>query len=193
MKKYTYAALAAIFVTFFGVLPAFAQDSQSQPRRRLDNVDVKYTSLIKEVPAPPVEVPPAKPADAKTTKANRRVTKYKPFNYELSRQITTDSLKPLDLFTTGNTTIDSFIRDSGVRNGVDPVLIYAIMHQESAFKPHAVSYKGARGLMQLMPGTAARFGVRNIFDPRENIEGGTKYMRFLLDSFDGDVALALAG
>jgi soluble lytic murein transglycosylase-like protein len=73
------------------------------------------------------------------------------------------------------------------------VLIYAVMHQESAFRPHAISPKGARGLMQLMPMTAARFGVRNIFDPRENIEGGARYMRFLLDMFDGDVHLALAG
>jgi soluble lytic murein transglycosylase-like protein len=56
-----------------------------------------------------------------------------------------------------------------------------------------MSYKGARGLMQLMPGTAARFGVNSIWDPRQNIEGGTRYMRFLLDQFDGDVKLALAG
>lgn len=146
-------------------------------------------------PAAAPEVAPAKTTAAmKNAKlAARRVTRYKPFNYELSRQITSDSIKPLEMFTTGNTAVDGFIRDSGVRNGVDPVLIYAIMHQESAFKPTAVSNKGARGLMQLMPGTAARFGVRNIFEPRENIEGGAKYMRFLLDSFDGDVALALAG
>jgi soluble lytic murein transglycosylase-like protein len=67
------------------------------------------------------------------------------------------------------------------------------MHQESSFKRGAISPKGARGLMQLMPGTAARFGVTNIFDPRQNIEGGARYMRFLLNAFDGDVALALAG
>jgi soluble lytic murein transglycosylase-like protein len=67
------------------------------------------------------------------------------------------------------------------------------MHQESTFKPRAMSYKGARGLMQLMPGTAQRFGVSNIWDPRQNIEGGTRYMRFLLDLFEGDVNLALAG
>src|SRR4030095_1407564 len=71
--------------------------------------------------------------------------------------------------------------------------LYAIMHQESSFKRSAISPKGARGLMQLMPGTAFRFGVRNIFDPRQNIEGGARYMRFLLDQFDGDIPLALAG
>jgi soluble lytic murein transglycosylase-like protein len=67
------------------------------------------------------------------------------------------------------------------------------MHQESSFKPRAMSYKGARGLMQLMPGTASRFGVSNIWDPRQNIEGGARYMRFLLDMFSNDVRLALAG
>jgi hypothetical protein len=96
-------------------------------------------------------------------------------------------------FTTGNSDIDNFIVESGKRNSVDPLLLYSIMHQESSFKPRAMSYKGARGLMQLMPPTALRFGVTNIWDPRQNIEGGARYMRFLLDLFDGDVRLALAG
>jgi len=96
-------------------------------------------------------------------------------------------------FTTGNASIDNFIVDSGRRNAVDPLLLYAIMHQESTFKARAMSNKGARGLMQLMPGTAVRFGVTSIWDPQQNIEGGTRYMRFLLDKFDGNVELALAG
>ncbi|HKP45897.1 MAG TPA: lytic transglycosylase domain-containing protein [Pyrinomonadaceae bacterium] len=96
-------------------------------------------------------------------------------------------------FTTGDTSVDNFIIESGHRNLVDPLLLYAIMHQESTFKPRAMSNKGARGLMQLMPGTAARFGVSSIWDPKQNIEGGARYMRFLLDQFDGDVKLALAG
>jgi hypothetical protein len=96
-------------------------------------------------------------------------------------------------FTTGNSEVDNFIVESGKRNSVDPLLLYSIMHQESSFKPRAMSYKGARGLMQLMPPTAARFGVTNIWDPKQNIEGGARYMRFLLDLFDGDVRLALAG
>jgi len=96
-------------------------------------------------------------------------------------------------FTTGDSDIDSFIVESGKRNAVDPLLLYSIMHQESSFKTRAMSYKGARGLMQLMPPTAVRFGVTNIWDPKQNIEGGARYMRFLLDTFDGDVSLALAG
>jgi soluble lytic murein transglycosylase-like protein len=96
-------------------------------------------------------------------------------------------------FTTGNSDVDNYIVESGKRNSVDPLLLYSIMHQESSFKARAMSYKGARGLMQLMPGTASRFGVSNIWDPKQNIEGGARYMRFLLDMFDGDVRLALAG
>ena len=99
----------------------------------------------------------------------------------------------LEGFSTGDANVDRFITESSNRHGVDPLLIYSIMHRESSFKRFALSNKGARGLMQLMPATAARLGVRNIFDPQQNIEGGVKYMRFLLDLFDGDVRLALAG
>ena len=99
----------------------------------------------------------------------------------------------LDGFSTGDANVDRFIVESGRRHGVDPVLIYSIMHRESSFKKFALSHKGARGLMQLMPATAARLGVRDIYNPQQNIEGGVKYMRFLLNLFDGDVRLALAG
>lgn len=95
--------------------------------------------------------------------------------------------------TTGNPAYDALVLQSATRHGVDPNLIFAVMRQESGFHSRAVSYKGASGLMQLMPATARRFGVTNIFDPAQNIEAGTKYMRFLLDMFDGDVQLALAG
>jgi hypothetical protein len=101
--------------------------------------------------------------------------------------------KNMGAFTTGDSQIDSYIVDSCVRYGIDPLLIYAQMHQESTFKLKATSYKGARGLMQLMPATAIRFGVRDIYNPQQNIEGGVKYMRWLLNSFGGNVALALAG
>ena len=96
-------------------------------------------------------------------------------------------------YTTGSSEVDGYLIQSGTINGVDPLLLYSVMHQESSFKLRAISPKGARGLMQLMPGTAIRFGVTNIFDPRQNIEGGARYLRFLLDRFDGDVNLALAG
>ena len=96
-------------------------------------------------------------------------------------------------FTTGDPSIDSFIVDSSHRYSIDPLLIYSQMHQESSFKLRATSNKGASGLMQLMPATARRLGVSNIYDPKQNIEGGVKYMRMLLDMFGQDVNLALAG
>lgn len=99
----------------------------------------------------------------------------------------------LNGFTTGDAVIDSFIVESSKRYGIDPLLIYAQMHQESSFKIKATSYKGASGLMQLMPATARRFGVTQIYDPKQNIDAGVRYMRWLLDTFKGDVVLALAG
>ena len=96
-------------------------------------------------------------------------------------------------FTTGDALIDSYIVESSIRYNVDPLLIYAQMHQESSFKRKAVSYKGASGLMQLMPATARRFGVTEIFNPKQNIDAGIKYMRWLLNTFNQDLRLALAG
>lgn len=76
--------------------------------------------------------------------------------------------------------------------GVDPALIRAVMHAESWFEPEAVSHAGAQGLMQLMPGTAQRFGVANAFDPLENITGGVAYLAWLMEEFEGDLARVLA-
>ena len=90
-------------------------------------------------------------------------------------------------FTTGDVLIDSYIVDSSNRYSIDPLLIYSQMHQESSFKRQAISYKGASGLMQLMPATARRFGVTEIFNPKQNIDAGVKYMRWLLDTFNQDV------
>ncbi len=84
------------------------------------------------------------------------------------------------------------IQNASSRHGVDTQLIKAVIQVESAYNPYAVSRKGARGLMQLMPDTAARYGVRSIFDPQQNIEGGVKYLRDLLDLFGGDLALTIA-
>lgn len=93
----------------------------------------------------------------------------------------------------GNPQLEALISNAAQRNGIDEKLIWAVMRQESSFNSRAISYKGARGLMQLMPATAARFGVRDIFDPAQNIEGGARYLKFLLDTFNGDIELALAG
>jgi len=96
-------------------------------------------------------------------------------------------------WSTGNSKIDSLIRYYGSQHGVDPYLIYCLMSQESGFTSSATSPKGAQGLMQLMPGTAARYGVTNPYDVEQNIKGGTRYLKDLLKMFNGRVDLALAG
>lgn len=85
-------------------------------------------------------------------------------------------------------TIDAEAR----RHGVDPDLVHAVIRAESAYNPSARSHAGACGLMQLMPATARRFGVRDIWEPAQNIRGGVTYLRFLLDRFEGDIRLVLA-
>ena len=77
-------------------------------------------------------------------------------------------------------------------HGVDGALVHAVITAESGYNAAAVSKAGARGLMQLMPDTAARYGVRNIHDPRENINGGVRYLRDLMTMFSGNIELAVA-
>jgi len=87
---------------------------------------------------------------------------------------------------------EQIISACATKYGVNPSLIKAVIHAESGYNPNAVSRKGASGLMQLMPGTARLLKVSNSFDPKDNVEGGVKYLRFLLDTFRGDVPLAVA-
>jgi len=77
-------------------------------------------------------------------------------------------------------------------HGVDPNLVSAVMKTESNFNRWAVSQKGARGLMQLIPETGRRFGVRDFFDPEQNIDGAVRYLKYLLEKFDGNIELSLA-
>ena len=96
-------------------------------------------------------------------------------------------------WSTGNVKVDGLIRLYAKRYSVDPYLVFCVMHQESGFGAGATSPVGAMGLMQLMPGTAARYGVTNPYDPAQSIMGGTHYLSDLLRMFGGRVDLALAG
>jgi soluble lytic murein transglycosylase-like protein len=111
------------------------------------------------------------------------------------------SIEPEDVFTkaaappspdasTGQ--FDELIRAAAAKHGVDERLITLVIATESNFNPRAVSRKSAQGLMQLLPQTAAQYSVSNVFDPAQNIEGGTHYLKDLLDRYRGDLRLALA-
>ena len=191
-----------IVISLLSIVPVISQDRP----RILDNFDIARGVQVNRTEFIPVAAKLKKDTAAKMTPGKNLVQKT-----VQSRMSVTEGLASRDLpraeynklimaagsrmngFTTGDPMIDSYIVDSSRRYGIDPLLIYAQMHQESSFKLKALSHKGASGLMQLMPATARRLGVTNIYEPKQNIEGGVKYMRMLLDMFGGDVNLALAG
>jgi hypothetical protein len=91
-----------------------------------------------------------------------------------------------------NATLNSVVSEVSGRHNLDPDLVNSVIHAESGFNTRAVSRKGAQGLMQLMPKTAATLGVANAFDPQSNVEAGTRYLRDLLEKYNFDLAKALA-
>src|SRR5215213_9167522 len=117
---------------------------------------------------------------------------------EIPAKAAVDSAKvedyiPADIPSSGDRELDLIILRAGERHGVDPRFLHAVIWQESKYKVRARYGVGAQGLMQLMPPTARRFGCTDPHDAAANIEAGTKYLRFLLKRFNGNVSLALAG
>ncbi|MBV8855904.1 MAG: lytic transglycosylase domain-containing protein [Acidobacteria bacterium] len=110
----------------------------------------------------------------------------------VSAAVSIDDYIPADVPTSGDHDLDLVIERTGRNLGVDPRLIHAVIWQESKYKTDAESHVGAQGLMQLMPAAAKRFGCDDRNDVEGNITAGTKYLRFLLKRFDGNVTLALA-
>jgi soluble lytic murein transglycosylase-like protein len=217
MKKYSHLFL---FVVLLNVT-ANAQTTQSDDQRAAESQGLSRTGIAAlqslgraattlalmtadiavpvaplYLPAPPasdapaIEAAPIKVVDRVVAGANATAASSALIS---GRGIRNSVIKRLKGQTTGNARIDEIIVTAATRHGVEPLLLYSVMHQESAFDSQAVSPKGARGLMQLMPATAARFGVKNILDPEQNIHAAAQYLRFLLDIFNGDVSLALAG
>lgn len=202
MKKFLFAIVISAAISAVG----FAQDSS----RVFDNFDRSQGVPIYYPPPPPetavakrtrrvkrkgkwvtIEVP-ASGRTRKTASVSALSDGYGTSGY-LRTRLVMGSGNSLRGFTTGNPLYDKLIEEASRRHRIDPLLIYAQMHQESSFKPTARSHKGAAGLMQLIPATARRFGVTKIYDPKQNIDAGVLYMRWLLDLFDQDVVLALAG
>jgi soluble lytic murein transglycosylase-like protein len=187
---------AAILLLMIVSAPALAQN----PSYSIDNFDFQNGVRIQQA-TPKSPAIPSKLSSAARARASRKseaVSASQVLSSTLVQPTLMASSPAADLsslrgFTTGSSQVDGYLIDSGNRNGVDPLLLYSVMHQESSFKSQAISPKGARGLMQLMPGTAMRFGVTNIFDPRQNIEGGARYLRFLTERFNGELSLVLAG
>jgi len=103
-----------------------------------------------------------------------------------------DSFAPLPTPVTATAPFHEIVKAAATHYSVDADLISSVIAAESNFDPKAISKKNARGLMQLLPETAARFGVQNIFDPRENIDAGTHYLRDLLQRYNNNMSLALA-
>jgi hypothetical protein len=190
--------LLGIIVTAFLTI----SNAQAQTRSRVfDNFDtVKGVKIVTPTVAP-IIASKNKNSAKKTTQKTPQKTMGVQEGLSLTGDVQSTSLAKLLMssgnslrgFTTGDVLIDSYIVDSSKRYNIDPLLIYSQMHQESSFKLKATSYKGASGLMQLMPATAKRLGVSSIYEPKQNIDGGVKYMRMLLDMFNQDVVLALAG
>lgn len=96
------------------------------------------------------------------------------------------------LFRADPSTYDPLIKTVATRHGVDFALVKAIMHVESSFNPYAVSHKGALGLMQVLPGTARRHGVEDVYDPQQNIEAGVRHIKFLSEMFNHKQYLVIA-
>jgi soluble lytic murein transglycosylase-like protein len=88
--------------------------------------------------------------------------------------------------------VEKLVREAAQRHRMDPALVRAVIETESNWNPHAYSHKGAGGLMQLIPTTAQRYGAYDVFDPQQNIDAGVKYLRTLLERYNGNLDLALA-
>ena len=101
------------------------------------------------------------------------------------------TIADVDCLPVPDAQIAPVLLDAAQREGLEPKLLTAVIQRESAFRPCAISAKGAQGLMQLMPDTAGRFGVSDPFDPKQNIDAGAKYIKELLTRYSGNLSLAL--
>lgn len=142
-------------------------------------VDVPTSEIDHFEAAPDLPVAAAVPAASRTPRVP-------------SPNVVQNAKAPLSFPARPVADLNQVVHEASDRYQLDPDLVNSVIKAESAFNAHAVSPKGARGLMQLMPGTASQLGVPNAFDPQENVEGGTKYLRELLERYNFDLVKALA-
>lgn len=166
-------------------------DRISQIERRLQSLEAKFTSSTGMHPmsgAPRVTSGPTQSGEGvnfqNLVNSMADEQKFKP-QYGGSSRVGSSRPDPAQF--------DGMIQAASKKWNVDESLIRAVIKQESGYDPQATSHCGAQGMMQLMPETAADLGVTDAYDPQQNIMGGTRYLRGLLDRFDGNISKALAG
>jgi len=135
---------------------------------------------VDETPVTPEPQPVAQPAPQPSVQTSA------------AKPATAASQTALTAKVTQNIDLDQVVREASTKNRLDPDFVSSVIRAESNFKPHAVSKKGAQGLMQLMPSTAAQLGVADAFDPKANVEAGTAHLSALLDLYNNDPIKALA-
>lgn len=157
-----------------GMMPDFEVPTEQATYQNVKNSKISTEDKREQAQAEKIKMD-AKPKEAVADKTETTI----------KQRVTNASTQRIDSF-------DNVIERIAKEEGVDPKLLKAMIHQESGGKHNAVSYKGAGGLMQLMPGTAKAMGVKDRFDPEQNIRGGAKYLAQQLKRHNGDVKLALA-
>jgi soluble lytic murein transglycosylase-like protein len=169
-------------------------NSNPAPSSQKTHARSTITSPAPVVAAQPVisdvDRPPAPPRPTVSAKPSRPVEP-PAIPSTADTEETGSFVKPADP-STAQDPIDRLVDQAAQRHQVDPALVKAVITTESGWNPNAVSRKGAEGLMQLIPDTAERFGVGNPLDPAQNVEGGTTYLKWLLDRYNGDLRKTLA-
>jgi soluble lytic murein transglycosylase-like protein len=154
-------------------------------------VDIQTQSIASFEPDEP-DVAPVPPIQSSAADAAPAAIQPQPGIAVLPVIVSPVGASPQSAFPQNKAAIDQLIRDASGRHQLDPDFVSSVIKAESNFQPRAVSKKGAQGLMQLMPATAALLGVNNPFDPKANVEGGTAYLSQLLDLYHNDPIKALA-
>lgn len=165
---------------------AFCASAASAQIAVVERQDGRQIFVNADPPRKLAKIDLAQPASAgRSVSVKPSATIYMPVESSLTGRRRPD----LDLDRDG---AEKLVREAAERHRVDPALIRAVIETESNWNPTAVSRKGARGLMQLIPSTAQRFGVNDMFNPKQNVDAGVRYLKMLLERYNGNLDLALA-